>query len=598
MIRFRARRLLLAFFVLLMSAAALAAPKAPKIEYFLSMDEPHTHYFDVRMTVSGIRQDYLDFKMPAWTPGSYLIREYARHVEGFSATGGANKPLNAEKINKNTWRVNSKGTDGVTVQYRVYAFEISVRTPFLDATHGYVQPAAVFMALDKYQDQPATLTVKPYKDWKEISTGLSPAGKDKWTLAVPNFDILVDSPIEIGNQEILTFNALGIPHYVALYGPGNYNPETLVRDMKTIVEEAGKVVGENPNKDYTFIVHNLHSGGGGLEHLNSTTLQTTRTGYETNYTGFLSLAAHEYFHLWNVKRIRPKALGPFDYDNENYTNLLWVSEGLTAYYDDLITRRAGFYSPEQYLTLVTNNIGTIENAPGNEVQSVAASSWDAWIKFYRPNENSNNTTVSYYTKGAVLGALLDLDIMHSTKGQKNLDDVMRYLYEEYYKKQKRGFTDAEFQQAVEKVAGHGMEEFFRDYVFGTKQIDYNRYFSYVGLRLTETARSEAFLGATTSTAGGRYNVTAVQRGAAAYQYGLNVNDEIIAVNGQRLEGDLNRFIAGHKPGDKVTLLVNRAGLLQPLEVVLGKNPNISYRLERSSNATPEQEALLRKWLKI
>jgi predicted metalloprotease with PDZ domain len=174
---------------------------------------------------------------------------------------------------------------------------------------------------------------------------------------------------------------------------------------------------------------------------------------------------------------------------------------------------------------------------------------------------------------------------------------MRYLYEEYYKKQKRGFTDAEFQQAVEKVAGHGLEEFFRDYVFGTRQIDYNRYFSYAGLRLTETARSEAFLGATTSTAGGRYTVTAVQRGAAAYQYGLNVNDEILAVNGQRLEGDLNRFIAGQKPGDKVTLLVNRAGLLQPLEVVLGKNPNISYRLERNANATPEQEALLRKWLK-
>jgi predicted metalloprotease with PDZ domain len=414
---------------------------------------------------------------------------------------------------------------------------------------------------------------------------------------VPNFDILVDSPIEIGNQTIFTFNALGIPHHVAMYGPGNFNTETLSRDMKTIVEEAGKVIGENPNKDYTFIVHNLQAGGGGLEHLNSTTLQTTRFSYETNYTGFLSLVAHEYFHLWNVKRIRPKALGPFDYDNENYTNLLWVSEGLTAYYDDLLTRRAGFYTPDQYLNIITNNIGTIENAPGNDVQSVAESSWDAWIKYYRPNENSNNTTISYYTKGAVIGTLLDLDIMHSTNGLKNLDDVMRYLYEEYYKKQKRGFTDIEMQQAVEKVAGHGMQEFFRDHIYGTKPIDYNRYFSYAGLRLTEIARSEAFLGATTSP-GGRLNVTAVQRGTAAYQSGLNVNDEIIAMDGYRVEGDLNRLIAAKKPGDKVTFLINRAGIIRSIDVVLSKNPNISYRLERNSGATPAQEALLRKWLKV
>jgi predicted metalloprotease with PDZ domain len=526
------------------------------------------------------------------------VREFARNVEGFTATAGGNKSLRSEKIDKNTWRVYSSGADQVTVNYRVYAFEISVRTPFLDASHGYVQPAAVFMTVEKLQSLPSTLTVKPYKEWKEISTGLSPAGKDKWVLAVPDFDILVDSPIEIGNQTLFSFTALGIPHTVAMYGPGNYDQERLAKDMKAIVEETGKVVGENPNKNYTFIVHNLNAGGGGLEHLNSTTLQTTRWSYETNYNGFLSLVAHEYFHLWNVKRIRPKALGPFDYDNENYTNLLWVSEGLTAYYDDLITRRAGFYSPDQYLNILTNGIGTIQNAPGNAVQSLAESSWDAWIKYYRPNENSNNTTISYYTKGAVIGALLDLQIMQGTNGQKSLDDVMKYLYEEYYKKQKRGFTDAEMQQAVEKVAGTGMADFFRDYIYNTKPIDYNRYFNYVGLRLTETARNEPYLGATTSPSGGRLTVTAVQRGTAAYQSGLNVNDEIIAINGYRVDNDLNRFITGKNVGDKITIMINRAGIIQNMEVPLTKNPNISYRLERLSGATPAQEALLRKWLRI
>jgi predicted metalloprotease with PDZ domain len=590
-----AGRLILFIVFLCLSAAS---PAAPRIEYFLSMDEPHTHYFEVRIAVSGHKQEFIDFKMPVWTPGSYLVREFARNVEGFTASAGNNKPVRSEKINKNTWRVYSSGADQVTVSYRVYAFEISVRTPFLDATHGYVQPAAVFMAVDKLQNQPSTLTVKPYREWKEISTGLSPAGKDKWVLAVPDYDILVDSPIEIGNQTIFSFNALGIPHTVAMYGPGNYEKDRLIQDMKTIVEETGKVVGENPNKNYTFIVHNLNAGGGGLEHLNSTTLQTTRFSYETNYPGFLSLVAHEYFHLWNVKRIRPKALGPFDYDNENYTNLLWVSEGLTAYYDDLITRRAGFYSPEQYLTVLTNGIGTIQNAPGNAVQSLAESSWDAWIKYYRPSENSNNTSISYYTKGAVIGALLDLQIMHSSNGQRSLDDVMRFLYEEYYKKQKRGFTDIEMQQAVEKVAGLNMTDFFRDYIYSTKPIDYNRYLGYAGLRLGETVRNEPFLGATASPSGGRMTVTAVQRGTSAYESGLNVNDEIIAINGYRVDSDLNRFITGKKVGERVTMMVNRAGLIQNLEVALLKNPNISYRIEKAPSATPEQEALLRKWLRI
>jgi predicted metalloprotease with PDZ domain len=583
---------------LLTLASGLAAPK---LEYFLSMDEPHTHYFDVQMKVSGMKQAYIDFKLPVWTPGSYLIREYARNVEGFTAKAGKGQELKAEKISKNTWRVYSNSADEVTIQYKVYAFEVSVRTPYIDASHGYVQPTAVFMFLDKQLDLPSTLTIKPYKDWKQISTGLAAAGKDKWVLQVPNYDILADSPIEIGNHKIMEFTALGIPHRVAMYGLGNYTEQKLLEDMKAVVEEAGKVVGENPNKDYTFIVHNLPSNaGGGLEHLNSTTLQTTRWGYESNYTGFLNLVAHEYFHLWNVKRIRPKALGPFDYENENYTNMLWVSEGMTSYYADLITRRAGYQSVEQYLYSLAGSIGTIENAPGNKVQSVAESSFDAWIKYYRPGENSNNSTVSYYTKGSVIGAMLDLQIMQSTKGQKSLDDVFKLLYTEYYKKQSRGFTDTEYQKAVETVAGTSFEDFFRNQIYDTKPIDYNRYLSYAGLKLVDynLNRNDPFLGAATSLVGGKVNVTGVVRGSSAYQYGLSVNDEILALDGQRVADDLNKLVATKKVGDKITLLINRAGNLQNLDIVLSKNSNGSFRIERVASPTAEQDALLKTWMKL
>ena len=572
----------------------------PKLAYLLSMDEPHTHYFDVEMRLTDLdKREYLDIKMPVWTPGSYLIREFAKNVEGFTANDGK---LRSEKINKNTWRVYTGSTRDVRVTYKVYANELSVRTSFLDASHGYVNGASVFMYPDQMMDLPSVLTVKPYQGWTEISTGLESAKGNKLQFNVPNYDILVDSPIEIGTQKILTFRAANIPHKVAMYGEANYTADRLLSDMKKIAEEATTVVGEHPCKDYTFIVHNIVGGGGGLEHLNSTTLQTSKTGYqfEPSYTGFLGLVAHEYFHLWNVKRIRPKALGPFDYEKENYTHLLWVSEGFTSFYGNYLLRRARLISPDQYLTMLSNEINGVEMSPGNRIQSVAESSWDAWIKYYRPNENSNNATISYYSKGSLLGNLLNLDIMESTKGQKSLDDVMRYLWEEYYKKQKRGFTDEEFQKAVEMVIGKKMDDLFRNHVFGTAPIDYNAYFKGVGLQLVDNnkGKNAPYLGAATSAAGGKLTVSSVTRGSSAYQYGLNANDEIIALDGQRVTDDINRLISTKNVGDKVRLLVNRGGELKELEIVLKRNLNPNYRLERLPNLSAEQSDLFKKWIRL
>jgi predicted metalloprotease with PDZ domain len=571
----------------------------PKLSYLLSMDEPHTHYFDVEMRLSDLdKREYLDIKMPVWTPGSYLIREFARNVEGFSANDGK---LRSEKISKNTWRVYTGSIRDVRITYKVYAYELSVRTSFLDASHGYVNGASVFMYPDQLMDLPSVLTIKPYQGWTEISTGLEPTKGNKLQFNVPNYDILVDSPIEMGNQKILSFTAANIPHKVAMYGEANYTADRLLSDMKKIAEEATTVVGEHPCQDYTFIVHNLVGGGGGLEHLNSTTLQTSKTGYqfEPGYTGFLGLVAHEYFHLWNVKRIRPKALGPFDYENENYTHLLWVSEGFTSFYGNYLLRRARLISPEQYLGMLSNEINGVEGSPGNRIQSVAESSWDAWIKYYRPNENSNNATISYYSKGSLLGNLLNLDILQSTQGQKSLDDVMRYLWNEYYKKQKRGFTDEEFQKAVETVIGKKRDDFFRNYVFGTAPIDYNGYFNGVGLQLVDAnkGKNDPYLGAATTSAGGKLTVSSVTRGSSSYQYGLNANDEIIALNGLRITDDINRLIAGKNVGDKIRLLVNRGGELKELEIVLKRNVNPNYRLERLPNATAEQTALYKKWIR-
>jgi predicted metalloprotease with PDZ domain len=335
--------------------------------------------------------------------------------------------------------------------------------------------------------------------------------------------------------------------------------------------------------------------------LYSTTLSVSRNAYGTDagYKGFLGLVAHEYFHLWNVKRIRPVALGPFDYDNENYTHMLWVSEGGTSYFGDLIVQRAGFVTVDEYLANTSNGITRVENTPGNKVQSAAESSFDAWIKGYRPNENSSNTGISYYDKGELIGAMLDLLIVNETKGQKHLDDVMRYLYAEYYLGKKRGFTDEEYQAAVAKVAGRRFDDFFRRYVYGTETLPYETVLGYAGLKLVVApASTDAALGATVSTTGGKFVVTSTLRDGSAWQGGLNVNDELLALDGSRLTDDPNKLLAGRSANTPVRLLVSRDGQLKELTFPLLAGAAQRYRIERAANPTTEQQAVLNKWLVV
>ncbi|MFI5205178.1 MAG: M61 family metallopeptidase, partial [Flavobacteriales bacterium] len=414
------KKIILTGFVLFSGLSAISQT----VEYMLTMPKPHTHYFEVEMKVTGWNKPVAEIKMPVWAPGSYLVREFAKNVDYFSATqnGTALKFL---KTDKNTWTVTTQGAKEFTVKYNVYSNELSVRTSFIDDSHGFVSGTSVFMYVNGIRENAGTLKIVPHESFKNISTSLE---KKEGTYTFPDYDILVDCPIEIGNHEIFYFEAAGVKHEVAMYGEGNYDVEELKSGMARIVEEATKVWGENPNKNYTFIVHNITNSSGGLEHLSSTTLQVNRHSYSgSGLTRFYSLVAHEYFHLWNVKRLRPKALGPFDYDRENYTSMLWFCEGFTSYYDELLLKRAGYYDESSYLRTLTSNFGSIENQPGALVQSAAESSHDAWIKGYRPNENSVNTTISYYPKGSAIAALLDIEIIAATKGTKKLDDLLKYM---------------------------------------------------------------------------------------------------------------------------------------------------------------------------
>ncbi len=570
---------------------------ADNIKYTLSFPEAQAHYVDVQMDIPTTK-DVVELKMPVWAPGSYLVREFSRHVERFEAKQG-DKILSFKKSNKNTWIIQNPSKGSIQVKYKVYAFELTVRTSFVDESHAYLNGTSIFMYVPEFMNKEHEVMIKPNSNWKKISCSMNKQKNNAYHLLADNYDVLADSPIEIGNQDVIEFTAQNVEHFVAMVGPGNYDAEKIKKDFTKIVDEATSVFGTHPCKEYTFIVHNVPSGGGGLEHLNSTTVQVNRMAYsnDNTYQSFLGLIAHEYFHLWNVKRLRPAVLGPFNYDEENYTNMLWVSEGFTAFYDNWIVRRSGLSTTDKYLDIIANEYSAQVNLPGDKVQALADASFDAWIKYYRRNENSNNSQVSYYDKGSIIASLLNLMIIEHSKAKQNLDDLMKYLYNEYYEKKNRGFSDEEFKKAAEKFTGRDLTEFYNNYIFGTESIDYNKYLSIVGLKATNlnASKNEAYLGATSTTSNGKVIINSVLKNSPAYNAGINVNDEIIAIDNYRVD-DLTKTLSYKKPGDKISIIYSRDGIVRTIELTLNKNENVKYKLEKVNNISQEQESALKKWL--
>ena len=574
-----------------------------KINYKLKMPNPQSHYFEVEMILEGFKEKQLELKMPVWAPGSYLVREFSKNVNQVLAFDENKTAIKTIKTAKNTWQLQnaSKGKK-IIIKYEVYAFELSVRTSFLDLTHGFVSGSGVFMYVNSHQQLPGQLEIIPYYEFKVISTALplstiSISSDGSKVFDFLNYDHLVDCPIEIGNQVEFQFMASGVKHTVAMYGDGNFDVDKLEVDMPKVIEAETQVFGENPNKDYLFIVHNVVDGQGGLEHMNSTTLSVNRWSYSgADYLGFLNLVAHEYFHLWNVKRFRPIELGPFDYDKENYTSLLWVMEGFTSYYDELIMRRAGLMSQEEFISKIQNSINYVEGSVGSRVQSVAHASFDAWIKAYRPNENSSNTTMTYYSRGQIIAAVFDLMIIDKYKGKKCLDDFMRYVYVKYAKELKRGITDQEFKQELEKFLEMDLAIFYAKYIDGTEIIPYAEYFSKVGIDVIYSGSKKPSFGASVRQEGGNVIVKNVRSGSSAEMAGISVNDEIIACNGFRVnQGSLESTMNALKENEQVELLLSRDDILFSVNVKIAAFEKSYFTFTTTKNE--DKKALRNYWLR-
>lgn len=580
---------------LVVITTTIMAKAIPKISYNATISAPQTHYCKVQITIENNNLDSLHFSMPVWTPGSYLIREFEKSVEGVRVQLDEKSGI-VHKINKNTWKVNAKKTKRIVFEYEVYAFEFSVRTSFIDFDHAFLHNTSIFMMVNELKAIPGTLTLVYPLNWKSISTALNRVNtKQSVVFEFENYDLLADSPIEIGNHSSFTFEASGVPHEVAMVGMNNADTIKFKKDLKLVCETMTKIVGEHPCKKYVFIVQHTDAGGGGLEHLNSCCVIMNRWGYTdaNKYEAFLGLCAHEYFHLWNVKRIRPMELGPFDYNQENYTRMLWIAEGITSYYDELSLLRMKLVSQQKFLTTLLGYINDLENRPGARVQTLAESSFDAWIKEYRPNENSKNTTISYYAKGLVVGALLDMKINDVTQGEKGLDDVMKLLWNQYFKKENRGFTEKEFSEVVNAVAGTNLSEFLDTVVYSLKSPNYKQIFESLGIALTVTKENKKTLGITSVNENNKTIVKYIDRNSCSYLANINVNDELIALNGIRLNNDIDEVLRKLNFPKKITIIVNRGGLVFSTELELNELQKLNYTAAFPGSLKPS----VKNWLR-
>jgi len=601
----RCRQLLTCASVLFAALLAFGRQPQTTVAFTVSMDRPASHVFHVVMRCAGFPGATQEFRMPAWSPGYYGIMDFARYVQNFQARDGNGKELRWEKEG-NSWKVHTGDAPAVTIAYDVLAATTFVANPYLGEDRGYIVGTGVFMYMPGRIAHPVTVEIKLPPAWKSIASGLDTVAADKpHILYAPDFDVLYDSPILAGNLESLPpFEIRDVPHYFIGHNlqAHSFNAGQFMKNLKAVVEQGIAVIGEIPYTHYTFL--GIGAGRGGIEHLNSTTVPFTGSPVLDTREGTIrqmNFLGHEYFHNFNVKRIRPIALGPFDYDRPNYTDMLWVSEGFTSYYANLMVARAGLMNREELLDAFRREIAAYENSTGRLFQSAAQSSRETWTQGPfggRARDGGIVKSISYYSKGCALALLFDFRIRHETKNRKSLDTVMQTLYRKYYKELGRGWTDEEFRAVCENVAGVSLQELF-EYASTTKAIDYDKYLGYAGLRLEEPVElPDAWLGALAEEVEGKLVVAAVEPGSPAERAGLAAGDEIRALNGTRVDAAaLNASVTAAKPGDAVRLAVIRAGREMETQVALAHKIQRSFRIVPIAAPDALQAAILEDWVR-
>ena len=564
------------------------------IRYTLRFPAPHTHYVEVEAAIPTGGRPEVEVYMATWTPGSYLIREYERQVEAVTASTGT-RAVNVAKSTKNRWKIATGGAANVTLRYKVYSREMTVRNNWVESAFAMLNGAPTFITLVERAVRPHEVRIELPAAWKRVETALEPVAGAANTFRAPDFDTIIDSPIIIGNPVTREFIVDGKKHTVVFEGDtAMIDADRVAADVQKIVNQGKAVMGSLPYPHYHFMTM-VTEASGALEHKNSYLGMTNRFATRTRgaYLGFIGTLAHEYFHNWNVKRLRPVELGPFDYENENYVKTLWVAEGFTDYYADILNKRAGIETTDEYLNALSNQIEQVQTIPGRLVTPVNMASFDTWIKQYRPDENTANMSINYYPKGAVIAFLLDAKIRKATNGARSLDTGMQWAMQRY--SGDKGYTPDQFYAVMSEAAGTDLKGWFAKTAESTEELDYTEALEYFGLRFrpVDARNAGAYIGGGTRNDAGRLIITSVRRGTPAIDAGLNVDDEIIAIDDVRVRADgLAARLAQYRPGDKVVVTVARRDRLMKIDLTLGPEPGRTWRLEPLPNATAEQTAHL------
>ena len=463
-------------FLLISGAGKSWAQKPDTLWYSVGMEGRVQNQFTVTLEIPASWQESIDLRMPAWSPGYYQMMHFARQVSNMSAQNLKGETLRVIEVEEGLWRIPTI-RDGLRMTYTVTTPRQFVATAYIDSNRAFLKPAALFMHEEGKIDMPVVVRLKAPKEWPVVATGLELYKGRKNEYVASDFDVLYDSPLLVGDlQSLPEFKVNGIPHRFIGYQMGEFDGEGLMNDLQKIVQQSVDLIGHLPYEHYTFI--GLGPGQGGIEQLNSTAVSFTGNSLAGNgRIGMLSFLAHEYFHHYNVKRIRPIELGPFDYRKPNRTNMLWVAEGLTVYYENVLLNRAGLMTGNEIIADWSNLISGYEANEGKTKQTLAASSWETWED---GPFGKRGQTISYYEKGPIIGILLDLTIRTWSQNKQSLDDVMRRLYHDIYLKKNRGFTQDEVRAFCEQAAGQSLQELF-DYIYTTNSIDYPKYFSQAGL---------------------------------------------------------------------------------------------------------------------
>jgi len=579
-----------------------------RIHYSVDANGAEGHRGRFTLELDGVESPTLDLVLPSWVPGSYHIVNYVRGFRDMTArTTEDGTPLLVRRISSERWRLATEGVARVTVQYTVYGHQMVTEAFDLNPDHLFLNAALSLPFVDGHLEEPVEVELHLPPDWRVV-TELEEVNARPPTFRAANYDELVDSPIDAGHPLVLTIRPQGIPHRISICGEGgNYEAHRLEEDFAKIVDASIRLVGESPLHSYTFFVHLSDVPDGGLEHASSNSAVILRNQFQPleRYQRFLALQSHEYFHLWNVKRIRPKSLGPFDYTREVNTGLLWWMEGTTDYFSDLILRRAGLYSPSKYLEEAAKIAKWVLSSPGRNSLSLEELSRISWVDLYQPFEETPNQSVSYYGKGYLVSLCLDLEIRSRTGTRASLESVLQLLWTEYGRVG-RGLEEDELQAVAERATGIELGEFFDRYVRGTTEVDVDRFAKMAGLAFgprpkppDDDSAEPGYLGVRFDDAAGFVRLTHVLRDTPGHRGGLSPGDEIVALNGNKVGfSKFEKELEAYPPGTPVDVALFRRGFLRHLALTTGKGPPQKYRFATVEPASDAARKVHEHWLGV